>query len=69
MAPDRTQLEHKKYKRLVTELKKRRSEGESGVIDGTIMSDICNVVFLRFHIAKQNGHDSVGTCTGNNWER
>ena len=28
VAPDRTQMEREKHKRLVTELKKRRSEGE-----------------------------------------
>ena len=32
MAPGKTQLECEKHKRLVTELKKRRSEGESGLV-------------------------------------
>ena len=32
VTPDRTQLECEKHKRLVTELKKRRFEGESGLI-------------------------------------
>ena len=32
VAPDRTQLECEKHKRLVIEFKKRRSEGKSGLI-------------------------------------
>ena len=32
VAPDRTQIEREKHKRLITELKKRRSEFEHGLI-------------------------------------
>ena len=32
VTPDRTQLECEKHKRLVTEFKKRRFEGESGLV-------------------------------------
>jgi len=32
IAPDRTKLEQKKHKRLIAELKERRSEGEENLI-------------------------------------